>query len=311
MAFDSRLLSGVGVLAAVVETGSFVRAGEALGLTQSGVSRAVSRLEERIGIRLFHRTARSVALTGEGRAFFETVQPHLERIEGAAEEAAGSAVVVRGRLRVNVAAAFANHVLAPAIAPFLARHPQLTVELAVRDRMGDLVAEGFDVAIRPGEPQPSALVARLLLRTQVLTCAAPDYLARRGRPKHPRDLERGHECILFRDSVTGAPFPWEFSRRKETVPVAVRGSLIVNDTGALMGAMLGGHGIGQPLALNAGRFLREGRLVQLLPDWAEETYPFYAYHQSQRLMSAKVRAFLDFLAEISRQEVAILPEGER
>jgi DNA-binding transcriptional LysR family regulator len=301
MAFDSRLLSGVGVLAAVVEAGSFVRAGETLGMTQSGVSRAVARLEQRVGVKLFHRTARSVALTEEGRTFFETVQPHLARIEEAAEEAAGSATVVRGRLRVNVAAAFANHVLAPAIGRFLDRHPHLTMEIAVRDRMGDLVAEGFDVAIRPGDPQPSALVARLLLRTQVLTCASPEYVARRGLPKHPRELEQ-HECILFRDSVTGAPFAWEFSRRKETVPVAARGSLMVNDTGALMGAMLGGHGIGQPLALNAQRFLREGRLVQLLPDWAEETYPFYAYHQSQRLMSAKVRVFLDFLRELTRQE---------
>jgi DNA-binding transcriptional LysR family regulator len=259
-----------------------------------------------VGVKLFHRTARSVALTEEGRIFFEKVQPHLAQIEEAAEEAAGSASLVRGRLRVNVAAAFANHVLAPAIGVFLARHPHLTVEIAVRDRMGDLVAEGFDVAIRPGDPQPSALVARLLLRTQVLTCASPDYVARRGRPKHPRELET-HECILFRDSVTGAPFGWEFSRRKETVPVAVHGSLMVNDTGALMGAMLGGHGIGQPLALNARRFLAEGRLVQLLPDWAEETYPFYAYHQSQRLMSAKVRAFLDFLFELTRRETVTLP----
>ena len=309
MAFDSRLLNGIGVLAAVVEAGSFVGAGEAIGMTQSGVSRAVSRLEQRVGIKLFHRTARSVALTAEGRTFFETVQPHLSKIEDAAEAAAGSATLVRGRLRVNVTAAFANNVLSPAIGLFLERHPHLTVELAVRDRMGDLVAEGFDVAIRPGDPEPSALVARLLLRTQVLTCASPDYVARRGRPTHPRELETGHECILFRDPATGAPFRWEFSRGGETMPVKARGSLMVNDTGALIGAMLGGHGIGQPLAINAGRFLREGRLVQLLPDWAEETYPFYAYHQSQRLMSAKVRAFLDFLIEVSRRETITFPEG--
>jgi DNA-binding transcriptional LysR family regulator len=302
MAFDSRLLSGIGVLAAVVEAGSFVRAGEALGITQSGVSRAVSRLEQRIGVKLFHRTARSVSLTQEGRQFYDQVSPHLAHIEDAAVEAAGTASVVKGRLRVNVDAAFGNYVLAPAVQPFLTRYPDLTLELAVRDRMGDLVAEGFDVAIHFGELQPSSLATRLLLSTRVLTCASPAYVARKGLPKDPEDLAANHECILLRDAATGSAFGWEFQSKTRTVEVRARGSLMVNGTGSLMGACLGGQGIAQPLELYAAAYIERGDLVQVLPDWAEERFPLYLYHRSHQLMPAKLRVFLDFIAELTRNK---------
>ncbi|WP_207484328.1 LysR family transcriptional regulator [Arenibaculum pallidiluteum] len=300
MAFDSRLLNGVGVLSAVVEAGSFVRAGEALGLTQSAVSRAVARLEQRVGIRIFHRTARSISLTDEGRRFYEAVSPLLAGIEDAAIRASGSAAEVRGRLRVNVDGAFGHYVLTPNIARFMERHPGLTVEIAVRDRMGDLVAEGFDVGIHFGPPEPSSLVCRLLLETKVLTCAAPAYLARRGTPRHPADLEGNHECILMRDPLTGRAYGWEFVKGNEALPVKVSGKLMVNDTGALLGACCGGQGIAQPLGLYVREFLADGRLVQILPEWSEETFPLYVYHHTPKLMSAKVRAFLDFLRELTR-----------
>src|ERR1700730_10709186 len=216
MAFDGRLLGGISVLAAVVEAGNFVRAAGALGLTQSGVSRAIARLETRIGVRLFDRTPRAVTLTDEERRFHQSVIPWLTGIEDAATEAAGSAAMVRGRLRVNVDPFFARLVLAPRLGKFLATYPELSVEIMGRDRLGDLVADGFDAAMRFGEPEPSALVARRLLETRVLTCAAPSYLAKHGRPRHPRDLGAGrHECIHYMDPVTGRPFPWEFHRGRQ------------------------------------------------------------------------------------------------
>jgi len=144
--FDRRSLDGLGVLGAVVEAGSFVRAGEALGLTQSAVSRAVARLEDRVGVRLFRRTARSISLTDEGRRFYESVAPHLAAIVDATTEAGGSSSRVRGRLRVNVDAGIGQFVLTPRLQPFLAQHPDLAVEIAARDRMGDLVRDGFDVS---------------------------------------------------------------------------------------------------------------------------------------------------------------------
>ena len=294
MAFDGRLLAGIGVLTAVVEIGSFIRAGEALGLTPSGVSRAVGRLEARVGVRMFDRTPRAVTLTDEGRRFHAQVQPLLAGLEDAATDAAGSAATVRGRLRVNVDPWFARMVLAPRLAEFLAAHPALSVELVVRDTLGELIADGFDAALRFGEPEPSGLVARKLTETRILTCASAAYLARFGTPVHPRDLER-HQCLMFRDSVTGRPFAWEFRRGDEVVQVKATGRVVLNDLATKLAACAAGNGIAQTIELGVGSLLASGQLVQILPDWAEERYPLYAYHPSRHLPPAKVRAFLDFV----------------
>jgi DNA-binding transcriptional LysR family regulator len=304
MAFDGRLLGGIGVLAAVVETGNFVRAAEALGLTQSGISRAVARLEARVGVRLLDRTPRAVSLTDEGRRFHAQVAPLLAGLEEAASEAAGAAHAVRGRLRVNVDPWFARLVLAPRLSGFLAAHPQLSLELLVRDSLGDLVSEGIDVAVRFGEPEPSGLIARKLLETRILTCAAPSYLARRGRPRHPRDLTR-HECLLFRDPVTGRPFPWEFHRAGKVIGVEVTGRLVMNDLATKLTACAAGHGIAQTFEFGLTPLLASGELVQVLADWAEERFPLYAYHPSRHLPPAKVRAFLDFVV------ASILPAAKQ
>jgi DNA-binding transcriptional LysR family regulator len=213
MNFDGRLLSGIGVMSAVVESGAFSRAGEILGLSQSGVSRAIGRLEERIGVRLFHRTARAVSLTEEGRRFFEEVRPLLTGIEDAASVAAGAASHVRGRLRINSDAGFGQFVLAPNLHKLLSIYPELEVELAIRERPGDLVADGFDLAIRFGEPEPSSLIGRKILETRVLTCAAPSYLDRAGTPKHPRDLAN-HECIQYREPLTHRHYRWVLQGRR-------------------------------------------------------------------------------------------------
>jgi DNA-binding transcriptional LysR family regulator len=296
MAFDGRLLGGIGVLAAVVETGNFVRAAETLGLTPSGVSRAVARLEARVGVRLLDRTPRAVSLTDEGRRFHAQVTPLLAELEEAASQAAGSAQAVRGKLRVNVDPWFARLVLAPRLSVFLDAHPQLSLELIVRDTLGDLISEGFDVAVRFGQPEPSGLIARKLLETRILTCAAPAYLARHGEPRHPRDLAR-HECLLFRDPVTGRPFPWEFHRAGKVTQVNVSGRLVMNDLAAKLAACASGHGIAQTFELGLGPLLASGELRQVLTDWSDERFPLYAYHPSRRLPPAKVRAFIDFVVE--------------
>ncbi|WP_095984228.1 LysR family transcriptional regulator [Cystobacter fuscus] len=301
MAVDGKLLGGMGVLAAVVDAGSFIRAAESLGMTQSGVSRAVARLEQRVGVRLFDRTARAVSLTDEGRRFYEQVAPLLAGIEDAAATVSDAAGAVRGLLRVNVDSAFGHNVLAPRLGEFLARHPALSVELVVRDRIGDLVAEGLDMAVRFGEAEPSGLISRQLARSRVLTCASPEYIARHGRPKHPSELAQGrHECIRVRNPFTESYFEWEFQRGEEIIPVNVQGRLVVNDSGSLIGAMLSGHGIGQPFEFSVRDLLESGRLVKLLPTWSDERYPVYVYHRSRELPAARVRAFIDFLLEIAK-----------
>jgi DNA-binding transcriptional LysR family regulator len=299
MAFDVRLLTGVSVLVAVVESGSFARAAESMGLSASGISRAVSRLESRVGIRLLDRTTRALHLTDEGARFYEQVVPHLDGIEEAAILASGSSKTVRGRLRINVDPFFSRLVLAPHLAEFITRYPDLEIELLTRDQMGDLVADGVDVAVRFG-PQPiSSQVARLILETRILTVAAPAYLEQNGKPEVPADLTR-HACIQFRDPLTGRPFEGELQRGRRTVPIETKGSLIVSDVGTMLGACVAGAGIAQVMALGVQDLLKAGKLIELYPDWPGETFPLYAVHPSRRHPAAKVKAFIDFCVETIR-----------
>src|SRR5882762_7769067 len=187
MALDGRLLSNVGVLAAVVEGGTFARAAEALGLTPSGVSRAIARLEARIGVRLLDRTTRSLNLTDEGRILYASINPLVLGIEDAVTLTTGSSNAVRGRLRVNTDAFTSRLLLLPHLPRFLKLYPDLSLELIAREQLGDLVGDGFDIAVRFGEPPSSSLVARKLIDTRSVTVATPDYLRRHGRPTNRRN----------------------------------------------------------------------------------------------------------------------------
>ncbi|MFZ6647241.1 LysR family transcriptional regulator [Undibacterium sp. TJN25] len=298
MTFDGRVLSNVSVLAAIIEAGSFARAADALGLSPSGVSRAVSRLESRIGVRLLDRTTRSVTLTDEGRRLYEEISPLMTGISDAVTIASGSSVVARGRLRVNVDAFFSRLIFSPHIRRFLEQHPEVSLELITREQLGDLVAEGFDVAVRFGIPPTSSLVARKLLETRIVTVASPDYLQRNGRPEKPADLEN-HACIQVRDSVSGQPFEWEFRRGRKTVPVKTSGRLLLTDVGTLLNACLSGVGIAQVKAVGVQDLLDQGLLVDLFPDWPDEKFPLYALYPSRNLPAAKVRAFIDFLSTMA------------
>jgi DNA-binding transcriptional LysR family regulator len=295
MTLDARVISNIGVLAAVIDGGSFARAAEALGLSRSGVSRAVSRLEARIGVRLLDRTTRAVALTDEGRRLYSEVAPLLTGIEGAVTMASGASLAVRGRLRVNVDAFFSRLILAPHISEFLALYPNLSLELVAREQLGDLVGEGFDVAIRFGTPPESSLVARKLLETRMVTVAAPSYLHAHGSPVLPSDL-RNHVCIQVRNSLTGKPIErWDFSRGGEAVQVRTTGRLMVAEFGTMLSACLAGVGIARIKALGVRHLLEQGALVELLPDWLGESFPLHALYPSRHLPAAKVRAFIDFV----------------
>lgn len=297
MAFDTRLLTGVGVLAAVTEAGNFARAAEMLGLTPSAVSRAVARLEARIGVRLFDRNPREVSLTEEGRRFHTQVVPLLAGLDEAAAEAAGTAAVVRGRLRVSVDPWFARIVLASKLQQFLVRYPLLSVDLSTSNYREEMMT-GVDVAVRFGPPDESSLIVRKLLETRILTVAAPAYLEKHGEPRSPHDLVH-HEALLFRDPQTGLPFPWEFQRYGEVSEIKVSSRLVIDDPSVAMAACLAGQGIFQSLAIGLAPLLSRGELIQILPEWSEELYPLYAYHPSRHLPPAKVRALLDFIQEIA------------
>ena len=296
MAYDGRLIAGVTVLMAVVEAGSIVRAADALGLTASGASRALQRLEARLGVRLVDRTTRALSLTDEGRRFYERAVPLLDGLEEAAQEAAGTVAAVRGRLRVNIDAFFSRTVLASRLAGFLACYPELGVELVMRDRTGDLIADGFDLAIRFGDPPAGRLIARKLAETRVLTVASPAYLAANGEPRHPADLA-GHACIDFYDAASGRPYPWEFRRGGEVLPVAVSARLMLSDSGTMAAACAAGAGVAQFLELGTEDLIASGVVVPVLTDWSDEIFPLYALMPSRHQRAARVRAFIDFVTE--------------
>ncbi|RFU49602.1 LysR family transcriptional regulator [Paraburkholderia sp. DHOC27] len=315
MTFDGRLFSGITVLAAVAESGSFVRAADALGLSPSGVSRAVARLEKRVGVRLLDRTTRSQTLTDEGRRLYEAVGPHLTGIEEAATAAAGSANVVQGKLRVNVDPFFSRTVLASRLADFLSRHPDLSLELIMRDDVGDLVADGFDLAVRFGPPPSGSLIARKLLETRIITVASPGYVAAYGKPANPEAV-RTHQRIMFYNPVTARPFEWEFHRGKKVTEIPAEGRLLVSDVETMLEACMAGAGIAQVMEIGVEQIMRDGALVDIFPDWSDERFPLYALFPSRRHRAAKVEAFMHFCVEslsavapVTRRPVSV--RGER
>ena len=296
MKFDDRILSGLGVLTAVVKSRSFSVAGKSLNMSQSGVSRAIARLEARLGVRLLERTTRTVTLSEAGRRLYEQIVPLVAGLEEAAASVAASKDAVRGTLRVNMDPFISQLILGPQLSRFLNQFPALKVELLTRDRLGDLVAEGFDLAIRFGEPRPSALVARKLLDTRVITVASPAYLKKAGRPSHPSELEKGnHRLIDFRDPETGRGYEWAFQQGRKEIEINSNAQLVLSDVATIHAVCLAGYGVAQLLELGIESFIESGRLEVIFPDWLDERFPLYALHPSRNYLPPKTRAFLDFV----------------
>jgi DNA-binding transcriptional LysR family regulator len=296
MKFDDRVLNGLGVLAAVVRSGNFAVAGRSLNMSQSGVSRAIARLEVRLGVRLLERTTRTVTLSEEGRRLYEQIVPLLAGLEEAAASLATSKDAVRGTLRVNMDPFIAQLMLGPQLSRFLRRFPGLKLELIARERLGDLVAEGFDLAIRFGEPRPSTLVARKLLDTRVVAVASPAYLKKAGRPIHPSELEEGnHRLIDFRDPETGRAYEWAFRQGSKEIEISSHAQLLLSDVATMHAVCLAGYGIAQLLELGIESLIESGRLEVVFPDWLDERFPLYALHPSRNYLPPKTRAFLDFV----------------
>jgi DNA-binding transcriptional LysR family regulator len=219
----------------------------------------------------------------------------LTGIEDVVTVTSGSSAVVRGRLRVNVDAFFSRLMFAPHVSEFLSLHPDLSLDLIAKDQLGDLVGDGFDVAVRFGAPPDSSLMAKKLLETRTVTVASPAYLEARGRPAAPSDLVN-HSCIQVRDSLTGQPIQeWQFRQQGKVVQVRIAGRLMVAEFGTMLGACLGGFGIARVKAIGVRNLIQQGSLVEVLSGWLGESFPLYALYSSGHLPAAKVRAFIDFV----------------
>ncbi|MGE7993454.1 LysR family transcriptional regulator [Pseudomonas sp. NPDC089554] len=295
MQFDGSLMAELTILAAVAESRGFTRAANALGLSASGVSKAVSRLEKRMAVRLVERTTRSLVITDEGTRLLQTVVPLMTGIAEAAALASGGVQAVNGRLRVNVDPFFSRVMISAMLPVFMDNYPDVQLELIMRDDLGDLVADGFDLAIRFGAPPTGSFVGRCLFETKVLTVASPEYIRLHGHPKSPADVET-HRKILFYNAASGRPFEWEFHRKKRVVKVGATGPLLVSDVGTMLTACAEGGGIAQILELGSEQLIASGKLINLFPEWNEERFPLYAIYPSRRHLPGKVRAFIEFCA---------------
>lgn len=282
------------VFARVAECGSFTRAASELGLSRARTSEAVSELERALGARLLHRTTRSVALSDDGRAYLERVRPILADLDDAEALFAGSKATLRGRLRVAMPMALARSFVVPALPAFLGRHPEIALEVRLENRALHLFEEGIDCAVSYGLPADTGLVAQSVCSTQLLTCAAPAYLARRGTPREPAQLEQ-HDCIAFLALDSARPAPWSFLQAGAPLSWHPRGQLGFNSMEACVEAAAAGLGVTQVLSSLAERALAGKRLRAVLGAYVAPGPGIYLVFPPQRQASARLRALLDFL----------------
>jgi DNA-binding transcriptional LysR family regulator len=287
-------LSGMAVFAQVVEARSFTGAARRLGMSKAAVSKQVSRLEERLGARLLNRTTRRLSLTEVGAAFYE----RCARIVAEAEEAELAVTQLnetpRGTLRVDVPVDFGIQYLAPLLPPFMLANPELKVDMSFNDRFVDLVDEGHDLAVRIGQLPDSSLIARKLAESGSVICAAPDYWNSHGRPSHPSDLVN-HNCFAYSYLATGNE--WRLKGPEGDVAVRVSGSLAANNGNLLRQAAVAGLGVVATPIFMACDDLRGGRLEPVLRDYDPPKRGIHAVYPHNRHLSAKVRAFVDYLVE--------------
>lgn len=278
----------------VVEEGSFTAAATKLGLTRAAVSRQVQVLEAQIGTRLLNRTTRKVSLTEPGRAYYETARRVLDELSEAEEGIARLSAQPRGLLKVDAPMSFGTMHLAPAIATFMSRYPDVEIQLALNDRFVDIVAEGFDVGLRIGRLEDSSLVARRITESRRVLCAAPGYLAERGRPEHPRDL-RQHRILHYGYLESGGI--WRLSGSDGNHSLRLEAALCANNGEVLRDAAIAEQGIALLPTFIVGAALQDGSLVTILPDYQPPATALYALYPPNRFLAMKVRLFINFLVE--------------
>jgi len=288
-------LSDIVTLIRVVESGSFVAAAQGLGVTPSAVRKSVSRLEEMLGVRLLNRTTRSLSLTDAGNDFFVRTSALVAQLQDAEAEAAATSQRPRGRLRVDMPGAFGREYVVPALPRFLAKYPDITLQLSMNDRIVDMIEEGIDVVIRVGKLTDSRLVARQLWEPELVLVASPDYLERAGTPAHPEDLKR-HSCIRFFNPSTGTVLSWPLEKGNEKHELTVGGQLLFDSGEAMLTAAVAGAGIAPAMLFMAERPLAAGLLTRVLPDWRLDiSRPVSALYVKGRHPSPKIQAFVEFL----------------
>jgi len=283
--------------AAVVDAGSFVRAAEGLQISKTAVSRLISDLEARLGVRLLHRTTRRLSLTAEGEVFHARCTDLLAGVEEAEAEVTASAEAAIGLLRLNVPVSFGLMHLGSLWPAFLQQHPNVTLDVTLSDRIVDLVDEGYDLAVRIARLPASSLVSRRLATTRLVLCASPEYLRRHGTPAHPSEIAR-HTVFTYTLLATGEH--WSFEGPQGPVSVKVTPRLRSNNGDTCCAAALQHQGIVLQPSFIVGHHLRTGALVEILPEYRSLELGVYAVYASRRHLTPKVRVLIDFLVDAFR-----------
>jgi len=281
------------VFTAVVDAASFVGAGDALNMSKAAVSRHISDLEQRLGVRLMHRTTRKLSLTSEGEVFLARSREILASIEASEAELSTRSVTASGLLKISVPVSFGISHLAPLWSEFLDRHPQITLDIQLADRVIDLVDEGFDLAVRIARLPDSSLVSRRLASTRLVLCAAPSYLKRRGTPQHPSELTQ-HEVVSY--SLMAMGDQWQFIGPEGPVSAKVRPRMWSNNGDTCISAALQGAGIQLQPTFLIEQQLASGQLVEILPQYRSVELGIYAVYPSRKFVLPKVRALVEFLS---------------
>lgn len=287
-------LTSMSIFVQVVQSGGFAAAAQEADISATMVAKHVKALEARLGARLLNRTTRRQSLTEAGKLYYDRCRSLLADVDAAETSISAMRAAPRGTLRVSAPVSFGTRRLAPAMAEFLRRYPEVNVDLSLSDRIADLVDEGFEAAIRIGNLADSRLVARRLQPYRSLLCASPEYIRRRGRPKAPQDLA-AHDCLAF--THAGRRGRWRFSRGNEERTVQFTPRLLANNGEALRQAALAGLGILlQPEVLVADD-IDAKRLLRILPAWSLPARPMHLVHLADRQATPKLQCFIDFVVD--------------
>jgi len=292
--------------ARVVEAGSFTKAAETLHMSKTSVTQLVQQLEARLRVKLLNRTTRKVNVTADGAAYYEHVVRLLADMDDAETSLSSASALPRGRLRVDVPSPLARMILVPALPAFHERYPDIQLDMGVSDRMVDLIGKNVDCVVRGGELTDQSLMARRVGELQLGVCAAPGYLERAGTPLHPRELEDTHHRIVgFLWARTGKAVPYAMHCAGESIEVHGRYVLAVDDGNAYLAAGLAGLGILWLPDYMSKAHLARGELVRLFEGWRQEPMPLYVAFPPNRHVSAKVRVFIDWVAEVMEQHAPV------
>jgi DNA-binding transcriptional LysR family regulator len=287
------------IFVTVADMGSFTRAAHSLGIQKGKASTAVRKLEEDVGVRLLHRTTRSVQLTEDGRVFHVRARNVLSEVDDLHAMFADDHAPLRGRLRVDLPAEVARTTIVPALPDFMAAHPGLELEVSSTDRQVDLVQEGFDCVLRLGPIGDETLIARSLGQLRVVNVASPAYLARHGVPRSIEDLKRqGHRSIHFSTVLGAKPLGWEYPEGESYATLQMPGPLQVNSAQAYEAAALAGLGLIQAPLLGVGRYLDSGLLVEVMPDLRRRSLPVSLVVAHRSNLSRRVRAFMKWIQDV-------------